>query len=244
VPVVWNAVGVLATLPDWSAPLVAAAAASVAHLAVRHELGAARLLELAPGAVPRVVPDTAFGVGELLGDREAGRAIREAAGLNGRPYVVVQPTWAMHSVRDAVVAAVKDARARGLAVLELPIGPVHGDAPGVLDLPGTISLVGAWPAPVALAEVLADAEAVIAESLHAAIIAASQGVPVLRPATVPESMHSSTAWRASTRSTRGSSGARNRTCGSAACWRSSLRTGMPSLSRQARGVSQWRRRYA
>jgi hypothetical protein len=73
-------------------------------------------------------------------------------------------------------------RQRGLALLELPISPALGDAPSALGGVEPVVSAPRWPSPVLLAEIIAHAEAVAAQSLHLSIVAVAAGVPVHRPA--------------------------------------------------------------
>lgn len=184
VPVVWNAVGSIETVDEAVEPMVAAAIAAVDYLAVR-DLGAARFVRSrCPEARPSVVPDTAFSIADVLEaspDATRGaRVLLGALGLDG-PYVVVQPSGLLAEHRDAVERACKVAADRGLVVVEVPCGPCHHDEPGRLGLSMPTAAAWPWPDPLVVAAILADAELVIASSLHAGIVAASCGVPLLRP---------------------------------------------------------------
>lgn len=191
VAVAWNAVGASPELPRWMGPLVATALEAVEHAAVRDQISALALRTLVPGAAVRIVPDTAFGVRSLLDstvDERAGAAVEQAR-AGGAGYVVVQPSSAMADERPALLTWMDAARRQGLAVLELPVCPVHGDAAGVLDLPGRLQRPDEWPEPLVLAELLSAADGVAAESLHAGIVAVASGVPVWRPGAIPTGKH-------------------------------------------------------
>ena len=181
VPVAWNAPGLVRRPGRWIAPLLAAAARSATYLAVRDSESAAWLAELAPDLDPQVVPDTAVGVRGLL-PAEPGAAYRaQLDELEVRPpYIVVQPSPALRGLAGWVAEAIAAARERGYDAVELPVSPVVGDRAGEL---GELDAArpARWPDPVLLAELLARSSGVIGVSLHAAIVAAAAGVPVLRP---------------------------------------------------------------
>jgi hypothetical protein len=182
VPVAWNAVGVSDKLSPWLAPLVRVAVTGSAYVAVRNESSAEVLERFAPDARIQVVPDTAFGAAAVV-DEEARRAAADqlaAAGIGDRGYVIVQSTNGLSAVREAVDEALGVARERDLAILEVPFGPILGDAPGALDIPGQVATLDAWPGPTVLAALIAGAQAVIHQSLHAGIVGVSVGVPCLR----------------------------------------------------------------
>jgi len=190
VPVVWNAVGALDSIEPTALPLVVAALKGVDYLAVR-DLHAARFVRsLAATSSPVVVPDTVFAIGELL-DAEAHRGAAAAladAGVEGA-YVVVQPAGALLGHHGAVESIAAAAHARGFRVVELALGPCHDDVPGRLDLETPTARIEPWPAPLAAAAILAGAEAVVAASLHAGVIALASGVPLHRPVAAEGAKH-------------------------------------------------------
>ena len=51
-------------------------------------------------------------------------------------YIIVQPTPELREFSGAVRTVISSARERGLAVLELPFGPAHGDRAGCLGALG------------------------------------------------------------------------------------------------------------
>jgi len=182
VPVAWNALGAIDSVPDSASPLVAAALSGVDYLAVR-DLPAARFVRAhAPSAAAVVVPDTVFGIGALLDEdvRFDARLVLRELGVEGG-YVVVQPSGALRAYRGAVESLAAAAAARGLDVVELACGPCHDDLAGRLALSVPTLAVEPWPAPLVTAAILAGAEAVIASSLHAGVIATASGVPLHRP---------------------------------------------------------------
>ncbi|HLK44917.1 MAG TPA: polysaccharide pyruvyl transferase family protein, partial [Acidimicrobiales bacterium] len=190
VPVVWNAVGALDSVARTHDVLVEAALGGVDYLAVR-DLESARVVRALPGgAAPVVVPDTIYGIGALLDDgvREMARKTLASLGVTG-PYVVVQPSQALARYREGVDAVVVAARAHGLSVLELECGPCHHDRVGRLSLTPPTTHVEPWPEPLVSAAILSEAEAVVASSLHAGIIATAFGVPLHRPRALVGSKH-------------------------------------------------------
>jgi hypothetical protein len=185
VPAAWNAPGVSPGFPAWTRPLVSAAVDAADYVAVRDEPSAALLAahsgrDEASGIT--VVPDSAFGVRRLLPDGESPALAdwRRATGLSG-PYAVLQPSPALRDHARAAQGFARAAHEAGLAVLELPISPVHGDRPGLLELGVKTVVPGAWPESWLLAEIVAGAEGVAGWSYHLSVVAAAAGVPVHRP---------------------------------------------------------------
>lgn len=182
IPVAWNAVGVHETVPTVLDPIVKAAFEGVDYLAVR-DLAAARFVRgVASGATPRVVPDSVFGIAAVLGGEPTAQAtsVLEGLGVTGR-YIVVQPATGLERCVEAVRTVADAASARGLGVVELEVGPCHFDRVGRLGLSAPSVAPSGWPDPLVCAAIAAGAEAVVASSLHAGILAAASGVPLYRP---------------------------------------------------------------
>ena len=180
VPVVWNAVGVVRTPPEREATLLALATQVVDYLAVRDEPSRARLGE--SSVATQSVPDTAFGLRVLLGGDEASAASRvllKRAGVEGR-YVIVQPSPHLTPFSREIADAVSAVSARGWRAVELPVSAGLGDGPAALSLDDAVARFPEWPLPLVTAQVVAGAEAVIAQSLHLSITALTAGVPVFR----------------------------------------------------------------
>jgi lipopolysaccharide transport system ATP-binding protein len=119
----------------------------------------------------------------LLNEREPSAEfsrLREASGLS-EPYIVVQAIAGL----DTFVNFVKKYSQflGNFRFLALPIGPVLDDNEGRLgmDLPGLVRLA-TWPHPLLLAELIANATAVVGHSYHLAITALAFGVPVFSSA--------------------------------------------------------------
>jgi hypothetical protein len=180
VPVVWNAVGVVAAPPGREAALLALATGAVDLLAVRDEPSKARLGDA--GSSAHVAPDTAFGLRALFGGTAASasaRTLLHGAGVTGG-YVVVQPSLHFAPHAAAIASAVSLASDRGLRAVELPVSAGLGDAADALGLDDAVARFPYWPPPLVTAEIVAGAEAVIAQSLHLTITALTAGVPVFR----------------------------------------------------------------
>jgi hypothetical protein len=144
------------------------------------------LSTLVPDAPVRVVPDTGFGIGRLLDAKPSQELEELVARLGGeRGYVVVKPSAELRDVAGAVRGVLAAARERGLAVVELPFSPSHGDRTGTLPGLGETVSPPDWPGPRLIAEILAGAEAVIAQSFHAGAVATASGVPLYRPPSPP-----------------------------------------------------------
>jgi hypothetical protein len=139
------------------------------------------LRRLAPDAAPRIVPDTAFGVAEVMpSDESPGlREWRRAAEVEG-PYAIVQAAPQLRDHGPELRAFGDEVRERGLTLVELPVSPALGDAGGAVGDVGPVTSSPAWPAPLLLAEIISRAEAVAAQSLHLSIVAVASGVPVHR----------------------------------------------------------------
>jgi GT2 family glycosyltransferase len=191
IPIAWNAPGAIEGLPARLTPLVEAALESIDYASVRDARSARLLARHAPRVRPHVVPDTVFGIAALLPRQPSAAftALVDELGVGPSGYVVVQATGALEHVRGPVVELLERAAAEGRSVIELPIGPVHGDAAGALALPLPTAGPATWPGPLLLAELLARSDGVVAQSLHAGIIAAAHGVPVFRPPAGRETKH-------------------------------------------------------
>jgi Rps23 Pro-64 3,4-dihydroxylase Tpa1-like proline 4-hydroxylase len=180
VPVVWNAPGMHRNaIPDWAEPLLELALGGSAYIAVRDEPSRATLARFVAPERITVMPDTAFGMASLLPKTEspAMQRLRAEIGLD-RPYLIVQPVrWA----DDGFPAFLAEQRARfaDYQVVALPIGPVLGDDNAFLgEARQEFVELPFWPDPLLLAELIANASAVIGYSYHLAITALAAGVPV------------------------------------------------------------------
>jgi lipopolysaccharide transport system ATP-binding protein len=184
-PLAWNAPGVHGGIPAWAEPLMQVALGRSGYASVRDEPSRQALSRFAPTSGIAVVPDTAFGIGQLLDvDRPSPDMVRlrESVGLRDR-YVVVQATRGLEAFARLVPDHPECFEGRQLVVV--PIGPVLGDDIALLgdDLPGSIRLPS-WPSPLLLAELIGHSSAVVGVSLHMAITALAMGVPVFRPADI------------------------------------------------------------
>ena len=187
VPVAWNAMSTSLGTPDWAQGLLRQALEETAYLSVRDQPSLEELVRIGPNASVELVPDTAFGVAHLLPDNPS-TAFREfcASTALATPYVIVQPSPHLAGDAHRIDDVLRLAQARGYAVLELPISPCLGDEPGLLGLTTHTRQPPSWPEPLLLSEVVANAEAVIARSLHLSIVALACGVPVHRQASAPD----------------------------------------------------------
>ncbi len=182
VPLIWNGPGMHCNeIPAWAEPLLGLALSLSPHVAVRDQPTRAALAPRAGTTPVTVIPDTAFGIGCLLGGAMSAECaqLRAAAGLSG-PYIVIQAAGGL----DAFVRFFRREAAalQRFRVLALPIGPVLGNRVELLGegVPGLVELPS-WPHPLLLAELLAEAEAVIGYSYHLAVTALATGVPVFTP---------------------------------------------------------------
>ncbi|MEO7804444.1 MAG: polysaccharide pyruvyl transferase family protein, partial [Actinomycetota bacterium] len=180
-PVIWNGIGVSVDTPEWGRTMATTALRASSYVSVRDKPSARELLRLAPEAEIHVIPDTAFGLSELLSREPTEEFLRwrTSIGLQ-REYVVIQPAPALKPYASVIREALASLSARGVQVVELVIGPAVGDEVGILHLdppPVTASL---WSQPLLLAEVVKGASAVIAQSLHLSITALCVDVPLFR----------------------------------------------------------------
>lgn len=178
IPVVWNAPGMHRNeIPAWAEPLLKLALDLSGRVAVRDAPSQAALARFTDAGRIAVVPDTAFGLPRLLAETSSSELVRlrEAAGLSG-PYVVVQAALGLETFARFVKKHAD--RFQGLRFLALPVGPVLGDDPAILerDLPEVVRLPS-WPHPLLMAELISQAEAVVGHSYHLAITALASGVP-------------------------------------------------------------------
>lgn len=184
VPLIWNAPGMHCNpIPCWAKPLVRLALEQSPHVRVRDALSANTLSAISEQAQVEVLPDTAFGLPDLIDLQQPTPAYRhlcETAGLNG-PYLVVHAIAGLESFLQ--LWKTHSALFARWQLLLLPIGPVLGDQESILgtDLPRAVSL-DKWPEPLLLAEILARAEGVIGHSYHLAISALAFGVPIFSSA--------------------------------------------------------------
>lgn len=205
VPVVWNAPGMHCNdIPAWAVLLLERALTLSRYVSVRDE-PSAMVLRLLSDAEVSVVPDSAFAIRRLL-DAAAPRTaplswlgevcpvveshhffsmeapasecarLRQVCGFEG-PYVVVQATLGLEDFMAFVRSSGPELG--HLRFVALPVGPVLGERSDILDLgiPGVVSLPS-WPAPMVIAELIAQSEAVVGHSYHLIITALACGVPV------------------------------------------------------------------
>jgi hypothetical protein len=190
VPVAWNAVGVSSDTPTWATWLLAEGSRAASYLAVRDQPSADEIRSVAGDVDVRVVPDTAFGVAALV-DTSSREVVdlREELGVSRQPYVVYQPSPDLVPFRSWLRRILRWYASNGVAIVELPISPCLGDRVGVVDGEAQTASPTQWPSPLALAGLVAGAEAVVARSLHLSIAALASGVPVIRRSSAPGSKY-------------------------------------------------------
>ncbi|HSK75489.1 MAG TPA: polysaccharide pyruvyl transferase family protein [Thermoanaerobaculia bacterium] len=182
IPLIWNAPGMHCNeIPAWADPLIELALSLSRYIAVRDRPSQEALARFTDPSRIAVVPDTAFGISRLLDGSPSSELnrLREASGLTG-PYIVIQAALGLKSFARFVKSHAHPLR--DFQFLALPIGPVLGDHPAILeeDFPGVVRLP-TWPHPLLLAELIGNAEAVVGHSYHLAITALTSGVPVFTP---------------------------------------------------------------
>ncbi|NBF06429.1 polysaccharide pyruvyl transferase family protein [Pseudomonas sp. Fl5BN2] len=193
VPLIWNAPGMHCNdIPSWATPLLKLTLELSPHVQVRDALSQATLSALSDQARVEVLPDTAFGLPNLIDLQQPSNEYRllcEQAGLNG-PYLVVHSIAGLESFLQ--LWKTHSALFAPWQLLLLPIGPVLGDHESILgaDLPRAVSLP-TWPAPLLLAEILGHAQGVIGHSYHLAITALAFGVPIFSSANLNSGKYTS-----------------------------------------------------
>jgi lipopolysaccharide transport system ATP-binding protein len=183
IPVALHAVSAGPFVPEWADPLMHAFMDSLDYAAVRDEGTLANLRRFArPGQEISLVADSVFSVSDFLHRGQPSpeyQALVEATGI-GAKYLVLQPTPILRRNMNSVFELAKAARDRGWELLELPIFNEKLNYAGFFgDLPG-LRRIREWPNPLLLAEVIANAQAVVGHSLHLSIVASAYGVPVYR----------------------------------------------------------------
>lgn len=196
VPVIWNAPGMHCNdIPEWSAKLVKLCLNESRYISVRDEPSRQTLSGFAGNVQIKVLPDTGFGISRLIDPCQPSaelHQLREQSGLT-KPFIIIQA--ARHGLDVFLRAIRKNPELfQDFQFLALPIGPALGDHASHVgtDLPGFISL-SSWPAPLLLAELISQAEAVAGHSYHLAIIAQAFGIPVFSSAELSEGKYTAIA---------------------------------------------------
>lgn len=181
VPVAWNALGASPDTPAWAEALLRVALESGETVTVREEASMDELRRVSGTADVQLVPDSVFGLPAIMTGSPSPAFERWLAEneLQG-PYIIVQPSPHLVDRRVDIAWELRAAAALGYLILELPISPVLGDRVGLLDLDVETIKPTRWPEPLLLAEIIAAADAIVARSLHASIVALVSGVPVHR----------------------------------------------------------------
>ena len=168
VPVIWSALSASPDLPEWGLDLLRDTLPASAYISIRDADSQAQLQPLADPVKVHLVPDTVFGLPNLL--PAPRRAIAER-------YVLLQSTPHLTPHLEAVTRILT-----GRKTILLPISPDLADSRDSLpDLPGVNLEWQDWSDPLDAAALIANAEAVIGVSLHLSITAMAYGVPVIRP---------------------------------------------------------------
>lgn len=186
VPVAWNAPGVPVAMEAGSLPVVGAALAAAAHVAVRDDESAAFL-----GAENRrligVVPDTALDVARLwprdgLRDVFAGMLAARGADPGRRHLAIHLKTRALSGSTEELGARLRAFCAgQDLVPLLIAIGPCHGDDEAAQRLAQAIGPEAVdLSRPAGLREIaaaIAWSAAYVGASMHGYVTAAAHGVP-------------------------------------------------------------------
>lgn len=190
VPVATHGISCDSKFPDWAEPLLAAFVDSADYLTVRDDRSRQRLEDRnRTGKGIEIVPDSVFSISDIITPGQTSatfEGFRREVGLKSE-YIIAQPSYSLRMVKDDVLRIASEAKARGLQVLELPIGFEIGNDIGFYDDAQGFVRVNEWPEPLLLAEIIANAQAVIGISLHLSIVASAYGIPVFRTVYTPQS---------------------------------------------------------
>ena len=148
----------------------------------RHRDGRAVVAIRPPGQQISIARDSIFSIPDIIkrGDHSGDfQAFCRKWGLTG-PYLIVQPSDALWRRKGEIGEYLHKAKAKGWHVLELPIGFGIGNYTGFYR-DGVTVRPTEWPEPLLLAEIIANAEAVLGVSLHLSVVASCYGIPVYRP---------------------------------------------------------------
>lgn len=182
VPIAWNAPGVWRGVPSWARSLMKLSLEGSDYLSVRDGASRETLAPLAPEREIHVVPDSAWSLSQLVDAQapsETFNRLRREHGLSS-PYIVVQ---AAPELQGFVRWVRRQSRAfRGYRIVVLPIGSVFGESARVFvdETPAMVRLEAGLE-PLVIAEIISQASATVALSLHLSISARAFGVPVFRP---------------------------------------------------------------
>jgi len=189
VPVAVHGVSSDAMLPQWGAPLLESFLGASDYVTVRDAETANRLSAYCPaGQQISIVRDSIFSIPDIISRGEHSAEYEEFCSKLGltKPYLVVQPSDALWRRKAEIGEYLRQARAKGWQVLELPIGFGIGNYTGFYR-GGVSARPTEWPEPLLLAEIIANAEAVLGVSLHLSVVASCYGIPVYRPRYSPSS---------------------------------------------------------
>src|SRR5258706_9717010 len=132
IPLIWNAPGMhLNRVPSWAEPLLRLSFAHSRYISVRDQYSLNALARFArPGRI-KVVPDTVFGIPELLDETPtlAFENFRRILGLT-RPYIVIQAALGLEGVQSFIKKHRK--RFQAFQMVVLPVSPVLGDDAAIM----------------------------------------------------------------------------------------------------------------
>lgn len=183
IPVIWNGPSTASGLPEWAGPMLGSALQLSDYVAVRDEVSKEEFERFAPEKEIHVIPDTAYGIDQLVDKAtpsDAFQVLRKTYGLEEN-YVLLQASARTTEFRAPVE------RARELLpnhqFVEISIGPDIGDELGGYKDWGLKNLITIedWPSPPVLAELICHASGIIGTSLHLSLTSMAFGHPVLRP---------------------------------------------------------------
>lgn len=179
-PIFWNGPSASLGTPTWGAPLLRAALSMSEYVAVRDEQTAMEIRRIGYSGQCSIIPDTVFGLPDLLPLEEArvrAAPLLEQAGITG-PYIVVQ---AKSELADIAKALVAHRGTQGLQILVVAIGPILGEHPSLItDAVPVAKSLNFWPAPLDIAALIAASAGTVAISLHLTITSLCYGLPILR----------------------------------------------------------------
>lgn len=191
VPVIWNAPSSSKNLPQWAVEMLKPALHGSSYVAVRDTISRRELLRFAPGCEIKVVPDTAFGIKNIVAPKTPSSEYRELLERNNikSPYVLLQASERTAKFKTPIHAARKELSDHQF--VEIEIGPEIGDSIGGYDTWNLTDHVAiqSWPSPLCLAELVAHSSGAIATSLHLSLTSIAFGNPIMRPHERPESKY-------------------------------------------------------
>ena len=189
-PVAWNAPGLNGQVREWAAPLMKLAFGGSDYVSVRDENSKQVLARFVDDRRVQVIPDSAFGLARVLDEHSLAECtrLRSEIGLS-KPYIVLQANRDLGPFMGFVRRQAK--LFEPYQLLMLAAAPVNGDDDQMFGkVPAEVLRLPGYPNPLVLAQLIRQADAVVAVSLHVSISALAFGVPLFRPLGFSSGKHS------------------------------------------------------